>query len=185
MPDYAPNFTPRYKLRYSASGHVHAQLWRPPPGAVLADMATFALFVSGYYAAVAPLIWDDTVPIDASFAAENSDIFLPCPIPTIIGGNDAATRRLDQNPVTASFVGRSTAGQRWVIYQYGSIVDPTFDPTVGDYRLTAAEQVEVLDTTSFLNGESGTFVASDGVAVVVKPYINVKANDYWVRKARG
>lgn len=185
MPDYAPNFTARYKLRYFANGKNHTQLWRPAPGQTIADASTFALFISGYYAAVAGLLYDDTAPIDASWAEQDSDVFLPCAIPTIVGTGDTGPAPVQLQPVALSLVGRSTAGLRWAIYQYGSTIGPETFLTANNYRVTSAEATEVDDVTAFLNGESGTFRANDGVAVLVKPYLNVKANDYWVRKARG
>ena len=185
MADYAPNFTPRYKLKYFANGKVHTQLWRPPAGAVIGDMATFALFVSGYYAAVAPLLYDDTAPLSASFAAENTDVFLPCAVPTIIGTGDTGPAPARRTPASVSFTGRSTAGQRWVLFQYGTTAIAVDGSNTGDFRQSSAELTTVLDVVGFLNGESGTFRASDGVAVLVNPYMNIKDNDYWVRKARG
>lgn len=185
MPDFAPNYTPRYKLRYFANGHNHTQLWRPPTTQTIADAATFALFVSGYYAAAATLLYDDVVPIDASWAEADSDIFLPCAIPTIIGTGAAGPGPVQSGPVALSFVGRSTAGLRWVLYQYGSIIEPGGFADAQNYRVTSAEETGVLDIVGFLNGESGTFVANDDFPVLVKPYANVKANDYWVRKTRG
>lgn len=185
MPDFAPNYTPRYKLRYSANGKVHTQLWRPPTTSTIADAATFALFVSGYYAALAPLLYTDIAAIDASWAEADSDIFLPCATATLLGSGFPGPAPASQTPYTLSFVGRSTAGLRWVLYQYGGILYPEGNANLYDYRASAADYVEIGDTQAFLNGESGTFVANDDNPVLVKPYANLKANDYWVRKARG
>src|SRR5215213_4263234 len=183
MPSYAPTFTPRYKLRYFANGKTHSQLWRMPPTAVIEDATIFALFVSGYYAAIAPELYDDTVAIDASFAAANSTVFLPCPPPTIIGTGSAGPAPANRTPKAISFVGRSTAGSRWVLYQYGTdfVIDDT--DSGSDFRLTQAEETAIEDTVFFLNGAFETFRANDGVGVVVKPYANLKDNDYWVRRA--
>lgn len=185
MADYAPNFTPRYKLRYYASGHIHTQLWRPAPLDTIADAATFALFVSGYYAAMAPDLYSDTAVIDASWAEANSDIFLPCATPTITPTGGTGPAPTHQEAQALSFVGRSEAGLRWALYQYGSDYDINDASFGNNYRITASEDTVILDVVGFLNGESGTFRANDGVAVLVKPYANIKANDYWVRKTRG
>lgn len=185
MPDFAPNYTPRYKLRYFGNGHIHTQLWRPPTTSTIADAATFALFVSGYYAALAPDLCTDAAVVDASWAEADSDVFLPCATPTIIGTGLAGPAPAKYGPEAVSFVGRSVAGLRWVLYQYGTDFSIEAGSTGNNYRLTAVEETVILDVTSFLNGESGTFVANDDNPVLVKPYANIKANDYWVRKHRG
>jgi|SRR5215211_4053552 len=185
MPSFAPTFTPRYKLRYFGNGKIHSQIWRMPPAAVLADTTTFALFVAGYYAAMAPDLFDDTVAVDASFAAEGSTVFLPCAIPTIIGTGAAGPAPSNRTPKALSFVGRSTAGSRWVLYQYGVDFQIGDTDSGNDFRITTAEETVILDVVGFLNGEFNSFRANDGVGVIVKPYANIKDNDYWVGRARG
>lgn len=184
MADYAPNFTPRYKVRYQGGGHTHTQLWRPPPGAVLADMVTFALMLGGFYDTLADVLYDDTVVVDASFALENSDVFLPAAAPVIGGALLFSTRLQQEEALAVSFIGRSTAGQPWRIFMFGTAYYPGIGSGAQNYRVTAAEGAAVADATAFLNGASGDFVASDGVATVTYPYINVKPNDYWVGQLR-
>lgn len=184
MADYAPNFTPRYKVRYEGNGNRHTQLWRPPPGAVLADMVAFALFISAFYDTIEPFMYDDTLVLDASFALENTDVFLPCDAPTITGAIDATTRGEQEKSLAISYIGRSFAGQPWRIFQYGSSFYPGFGSASQNWRVAAAENADVLALTAFLSAATGTFVASDGVDTATYSYINVKPNDYWVGQGR-
>jgi len=186
MADFAPNFTARYRVRYSVLGLTHTQQWRIARSAGLTGLNNMILKVAAFWAALEANIWDDFTFLSATYAPEDSDIFLPAGVPTAITGAltpPAAPK--SQSIVTTGFVGRSNLGQKARVFCYGVATSPEETSTLGDdFRLTAAESADIDAAVTVLNNGSPNVVGSDDAIVGWYAYANIKYNDYWLRQIR-
>jgi len=187
MADFAANFTARYKLRYSSLGHVHTQQWRIARGAGATGLSSMILKVAAYLNTLTTARWTDFTLLSATYAPEDSDVFLAAGLPA---GVAAGTLVIPANPISqsvaaASFVGRSLAGQKARMFQYGTGLEPEENTGIGDnWRITSAEAATILNAVAILNNGSPAIVASDGNNAVWYGYANLKYNDYWLRRVR-
>lgn len=186
MPDFAPNFTTRYVLKYSVVGRVHSQLWRAPSTVVtLAGLDGLISKIAAYYAAMAPKMWSDLAFLSAQWAPADSDIFLPAGTPALSAGavlvTDAAP---SANALAVSFVGRSDHGEKARMFQYGVAVTPADSPTAFDFRIHSSEDTHISAAVGVLNESAPSLVANDDHVATFYDYVNVKYNDYWTRKSR-
>jgi len=187
LPDFASNFTARYRLRYSSLGHQHSMLWRIERGTGTTGLAVTVAKVRDVLNTLTAARFTDWSEVSAEYAPEDSDIFLPASLP----GADAGTVTVPTNPISQSvlaisFVGRSSAGQKARMFLYGV----SFGPEVAaasedDFRTTVSENGAVAAAIAELNSGGPTIVASDNQNVTWYSYINSKYNDYWLRQVRG
>lgn len=184
MADFAPNYTARYRVRYSSLGKTHSMTWRvassvTDPTGVASKMGLFLSDMAGS-------LWTDWTVIGADFCLADSDIFLPAPPP------DQPTGIVATNPAFAgmaadaiSFVGRSTNGGKARFFLYGTNLGQLDDEATGaDWRFTSAEISQVADAVVRLNETSPALVANDDHVVTWYEYVNFKPNDRWVRRLR-
>jgi hypothetical protein len=191
MPDYAPNFTARIRVRYTAFGRQHSQTWRvPTAGALDANIGLGVVDIGNYYADIQGELVSDFAILSTSFARENEDIFLPSAVEVTVApaGGDAVANRIKRDGATSwSWVGRTSGGLRAIIYQYGFIGFPLSEETdakTDDFRLYGTESTFITDVTGDLNGFLDTLCGNDGLPITFYPYANLKYNDYWMRKSR-
>lgn len=183
--DFAPNYTHRIKIRYFACGAAHSQVWRSPSNNGLVERTAAFSTIQQYYTDLQPLLSDDLALLSISEADADSDIFLPSGFTlTLIGDADYSTKGPSKKASSTSFVGRSVAGLRAIIYQYGIVhsMDSSETPS-NDFRITRDEVTEYGDAIDTLNATTG-LVANDDFAMVWYPYVNAKYNDYWLRRVR-
>jgi hypothetical protein len=184
MPDFAPNFTPRYRVRYSSQGKSHRMQFRVARG--VTDPTGIATKVGAFLAALEDGLYADWTVLGADFALTDSDIFLPVDPPTSpSGGVSLSGITVAAAAGSISFPGRSANGLRAVIYVYGS----GFNVNVGratdaDFRMLATESSIISDAIAALNELSPAVVGNDGATATFYPYVNMKFNDHWVRKLR-
>lgn len=185
MADYAPNYTPRYRMRYSVLNRVHVATVRFARAEANPTGQGATLF-SDLLNAVGDHLDQSFTVLGADVAGVDSDIFLPAatvpaaPMPTALAGDISYT------PIFISFVGRSTSGARCSLYLYGLHVSPTAGTNEpNDYRITSAEAAWVASAVAALNGATtAPAFAIDGNAATWYPYANVGFNAYYQRKAR-
>jgi len=184
MADFAPNYTARYRFRYSSLGKTHACTWRvassvTDPTAVAAKVSLFLEDMEGS-------LWDDFTVIGADFAEADSDIFLPAPPPDQpTGAVDASAASVSDAAFAISFVGRSTLGGKARFFLYGTNdVTLVRDTKGNDLKLLSTESVQISDAVVRLNETSPVLVANDDSPVVWYEYVNMKYNDRWVRRLR-
>lgn len=184
MSDYAPNYTARYRVRYSVHSKTHTMLWRVLAG--VTSPAAIAAKVGLFLDDLADNLWNDWTVISADFALADSDVFLPAAAPSFGGGAVSTGSRVPSDmPYTLSFVGRSIAGQKARMFLFGSNIGAALRSPLGDdYRINSSELSTVSDAIVRLNETSPPIVANDNQNVVWYEYVNVKANDAWVRKLR-
>lgn len=183
--DFAPNYTHRIKVRYFACGAAHSQVWRSASNDGLVERTGAFNTIQAYYDALQALLSDDLALLSISEAAANSDIFLPSPFTlSLVGTADYSTFGPSKKASSTSFVGRSVAGLRAIIYQYGIVHSMASSETPSnDFRVTRDEVTEYGDAIDALNAAVG-MVANDDFVIVWYPYVNAKYNDYWLRRVR-
>jgi hypothetical protein len=185
MSDFAPNFTARYRLRYISLSQPHHVTFRHiGPGRTPA--AGFVAGVVSFLNASAAIRYSDWTVLEATSAAENSDLFLPEPLPTGLTAGAATPGPTSFRPVFFSLQGQSDDGNKCAVYMFGCALDPTV-PTPGvqlDYRITGAEDATTLGIINALQAIPDQ-VAIDRQACNWHSYINLAYNSYWQRKQRG
>lgn len=189
MADFAPNYTARYRIRYSTLGHEHSMLWRIARGTGTTGLALMVAKVGDFLTAVKVARFTDWTIISAEYAPEDVDIFAPAAVPS----PDAGTATIPTNPKSqstfaVSFIGRSTAGQKARFYVYGWDGSPEISvgPAVADdFRLYSAESGTVAAGVAELASGAPDIVASDNFSVIWYSYVNGKYNDHWVASGRG
>ena len=185
MANYAPNYTARYRVRYSVSGAVHTLTLRVDPAAqtIAGVSAAGAANVNDIFSALSSVLFSDFVVLGADAAVQDSDIFLPATtLPTAFG--EVAANDVAWQPLNLSFVGRSSAGGRAIFHVYGVATNPLATGTgENDYRLTPAENTAIGNVPSILN-TNGNTLANDGEQVTWYPYANIGFNAYWQRRRR-
>lgn len=184
MADFAPNYTARYRVRYSVVGKSHSLTWRVASS--VTDPAGVADKMELFLADMAPALFSDFTVIGADFALADSDIFLPAPAPASPPGD--ATLPAGAGGIAAnaiSFVGRSSLGGKARFFLYGIAYEVAgYTSRSVDYRFTSVENAEISDAVVRLNETAPALVANDDATAVWYEYVNWKANDKWVRKLR-
>lgn len=184
MATYAPNVTPRYKLHYTTQGKAHTALWRIQRGTVFDT--TFLGKVHDFYAAMAPVLFSDWTMVSAEQANEDSDVFLPSPLPTAITGSvSVGGASASDAAFAAGFIGRSSGGQKARMFLYGvGLAALVRNPVGNDWRLSGVEESHVAAAVNVLNFTLPVLFATDDHDVLWYNYASIKYNDRWVRKLR-
>jgi len=188
VPDFAPDYTARYKITYNDGQARHTQLWRYPGVGDGPELGAVEAVIAAYYTAVENSLWTDFAVISHSYALKDSSIFLPRPAGVVTGNvdpTDVLSPRKPRNKAQAiSFIGRTALGQRVIFYQYGYAYGVGDSAAANDYRLYATEDADISSSIAALTAGGADLVGSDGAAITWYPYVNSKANDYWVGKVR-
>lgn len=184
MPDFAPNFTARYKVRYQVLTKTHSITWRLARGA--SDGMAAAALMEDFWAALSGAMYNDFTVLSAAFAPEDSDVFLPTIAPASpTGAISSPGGGAGAVPLALSFPGRADDGQRAIFYQYGLTLVPVAGTSVlGNFRVNPGEVSQIDDAIALLVAADPLLVSNSNSPVNWYPYANVKDNDHWVRKQR-
>lgn len=184
MPDFAPNYTARYRIRYTTMSKTHSMTWRV--AASVTDDTGIAAKVGLTLDDMAPILWDDFTIIGADFALADSDVFLPGTLPTFGGGDVGSGAQSPSDAAFAvSFVGRTIAGGKARMFLYGINPGELGRTAVGgDFRALSSEEPSVSDAIVRLNETSPPLVGNDNQTAIWYEYVNIKYNDRWVRRLR-
>lgn len=186
MADYAPNWTPRYRVRYKVGGRNHSFTWRVQRGLVALDAAdSLANRASAFFNALRDILYANFAILGADFAETDSDIFLPTIAPTVdIGGPSDIGSSTTKFITQYRFEARAVTGSRYNFSMFGLSLDID-DATASDYRISGLENPFLTAARGALTELGGEqLVAISGAPLVWKPYVNVKVNDHWVKRAR-
>lgn len=139
--------------------------------------ASFGTWCDAFLTQVSALTCQITVNV-VRFQADGANVSNP--VTTGIEGNTygSGAGALDQFASSLNFVGRSSGGRRVKLSVFG------YDNAFGDFRLTAAESINVSDAVDILNGTAGIALAIDQVAPTWYPYANISVNAYWQKELR-
>lgn len=184
MADFAPNYTSRFRIKYSTQGRNHSLTWRVSsdevsPAAVTTKMGAFLAAIQGF-------LYTDWTIISADWALADSDIFLPTALPANpVGASNVAVEPQSSDAMAVSWVGRSTLGGRARFFIYGMDTAGLLATATGDdWRITSVESPDIASGVTVLDNETPSLVANDDAVVNWYPYVNLKYNDRWVRKMR-
>lgn len=186
MADYAPNYTPRAKIRYRAGGTVHSMTWRRARGSDAAAMLAMADKMILFLNTLSSIRLADWALLDASYCLEDSDVFLPLTLTETLdaaGGGAFSTFAGVAKANAFSYVGRGTTGQKAKFFVYGLSRYAEANIT-NDLRIYAAEDATFAASLVALTELAPSVAASDGSTVIWHNYVNQKVNDYWVGRAR-
>jgi hypothetical protein len=189
MPDFAPNVTARYRLKYNVVGRQHTVMCR---GIRDIDVSTLVNDAKTYLRAVFDALKADMASdlafISADYALTDSDIFLPTTVPTAVVGGTAVAGFSKQDSIThLTFSGRGVQGSKVTTHIYGYQTSPdTLPVNIGsDFVFTGAENAAVAAAVVALNtSPSGRIVAIDNTPPVYANRATIKVNDFWLRKVR-
>lgn len=184
MPDYAPNFTARLRVRYRAAFANHTQTWRYPGVGDGAELGSAQVSIETFYTAISTFMFSDWSVLGVSYALRGSDIFLPTAGFAVTGAIDIAGKPARIKATACSFVGRTQQGLRAIIYQYGINKGIGDDADSDDFRVNPGEDTTTDGAVAALVAAGTNLCGNDGNAINWYPYMNVKYNDYWERKVR-
>lgn len=187
MPDFAPNYTARVKMRYAVAGATHTMQVRAPASSAPGDLPDFVDKVIAFLNSLQAKMWSDFTILGWTYALADSDIFLPTgPDTGVFGVGDVSTtgRLQAAKALATSFVGRSSAGLRASLFLYGLTWNVISFATVSDFRIFNSEDSDVSAATGILNETAPPFVANDNNEASWYNYANLKYNDYWTRRLR-
>lgn len=185
MADYATNYTHRYRLRYRCGTLVHRTDIRyggDPGGPDLGFIAD----VGALFDALTPYLCNDISLIDASFADENSDTFLPTSPPVLTATpNPLNGATKGKAPRFISFGGKSALGTmaRQYIYGLHSFENETAEGD--DYRLYQAESAAAAAIiTAYIAVTDKVAIDRQSVGFIYN-YCNLGVNPRVLRSVRG
>lgn len=173
MAPLPPNNTPRFQFEYTVNGESHDFQIRAN-----ASPVAVGSLVDVWLTALSPALFLVTLNL-VSFAADGTDIFLP--VTTGIEGNTYGTGDESDDVQRAwyiNFIGRSAGGRRWRLAMFG------IRELSADFRFLPAENADVADAITALQGASPDLLAIDGLAVTVYNYANAGVNAHWQRAIR-
>lgn len=184
MPDFAPNYTARYKLIYSVAGLQHSLGLR-----FAASMSQSAVtagaesLLNTIFGLVSSRMMTSFTLIDAEYSAANSSFFVPVGLGSLAVSPSVSVGIAPMDEiVTTTWAGRSTGGHKAKFVMFGifwGVTDPDFD----DFAVTPAEMAFVGTVAGALNG--GNIVANDNLpATFWRPRATIKVNDAWVDNRR-
>lgn len=185
MPDFVSNSTMRYRVRYRSAGLTHTMLWRFQDTGIENTPADWADKVSQVLSKLEGLLSSDFSILSAEHAPAGSDVFLPTVAPDVPILSGTNLTGMPAASLSLGFVGRSALGQRARMFVYGIGYDINQSTlSIRDWRITPTEDSHIAQAISTINDLAPECIATDGGVVEWYPYMNMKFNDYWVRKQR-
>lgn len=187
MPDFAPNVTVRYVLKYTSVGRAHSIMMRTQRGTgfALAESYGQALF-NNLFTSLAPAMPVDLSFISAAIAVEDSDLFFPAATPTAVVGALALNLFSKQDSIShITFSGRGTFGSKVNMHVYGVQTNPETLPALpeNDFVITAAESAFYAAAIAVLTADTHVR-AIDNSQPAWRAQVTLKVNDFWLRKVR-
>lgn len=183
MTTYAPNFTPRYKLRYRAGGIEHTIQVRSERGATFAATENLKDTIRACYQAVVARAYNDFVFLSAEIALTDSDVFSPAAIPLGLVGHvaDPALFSAVARIRGLTFSGRAP-GSRARFTMFG-LAFSTDGPTAlgGDGTILPAEEAGI---TTIANTATAAFRSGSGAGAIFPARGTYKVNDHLLRLVR-
>lgn len=186
MADFAPNYTVRYRLKYSVLGLTHKAQVRAARGSGIAGALGARDRLIACINALASVRYVGWTAISGEYSLEDSNLFFPDGVlPAVTAGATAVPANpKSESIVSLGFVGRSQLGTKARLFLYGVALSPEgAAAVVDDFRLNAGNSAPLDAAIAALSAGVGT-VGNDNTGVVWYTYANTKYNDYWLRRIR-
>jgi hypothetical protein len=186
MPDFAPNFTPRYVVEYVSAGLVHNVQLRGARSSVFTTFETeAAATLTALQTALHLLLPSDFAWIGAKGCPADGTFFSPVGLPAAgtAGVIDPADMSHMNRACELNFVGRAQSTP-WAlaIFGYYLLLDDPAGPA-SNGRVEPGESAAVTAAIAVLNANTG-LAANNNIRPILQPYANYKVNDHWLRIAR-
>lgn len=185
MADFAPNFTARYKLRYSFEGDTHVCTTRWPSGSTKAANEDLAIaFWSDFLDLTAALRHTSFAIVDAEYAAGDSNVFLPAQAPAeVTAGSRASASGSTGRIMHSIWQGRSILGSRSRFQMFGLAWATAEDTATSNFYISTTENA-VVGTVATAILTAGMVGPDDESLAQVRPRVAYKSNDAWVDNRR-
>jgi hypothetical protein len=186
MPAYAPTFTARYIVRYSAFSRQYSIQFRSTSTAATAPQSIVTA-AAAFLDALAPVRSNTWTVLNALWYRINQNVSVPAPAPTVAAGTaNISGPHTSRAPGYWGFTGRTVNGQRAQLFLYGVALNPPGASIEGDWRISSSESSVVSAAVAALNNAASQgLCGSDGATITWKPYVNIGFNSYQIRRARG
>lgn len=183
--DYAPNYTPRVRVKYKSHEKTHTLTVRPASNDT-GGFNTAVSLVDDILSLMKPLLDKSAVILGADYAVEDSDVFLPLGY-TFPQFAAAAPSGIDpdryNSAIYVSFQGISALGTRTQFFVYG-INHTHKHPSLDNFRFEYGEQEQISDVIDLLLSSGSVIRAIDKQGVIWRKYANYGFNAYYQRMAR-
>jgi hypothetical protein len=186
MPDFSPDYTYRYKVRYLAGGITHDFVVRGDQWVTDGETHATALAanVGEFFANLEDQLFDDFAFQSASWAYRGSSVFVPTTnVPTDPTGVFNPALVSSRHRATAcTMSGRGLAEGHAKLYFFGAhFPDHLVDSVGADGVITAAEFGGIVNAAAVATTR---FHSSDGAAAIFYERLTVKVNDRLLRIVR-
>jgi len=185
--DFAPNWSPRYVFRYKHAGAVHRLGVRRARGATRDDEGVVTK-IKAVLTTLEGAMYQDWTVLSGAYIPQ--DEFTSVPVDgsllnsiepaNAVGGIYPALKAIQWRFECRGSQGGRTA---FVLFGLGSANFSGSD-VKNDFRVTSAEDTSVAAAVNALSELAPEFVPLGSVTSVWYPYVNIKANDYWVGQLR-
>lgn len=184
--DFAPNVTPRYRVRYVSAGIAHSWTFRAARGSNPGDVQNSVnTLLEALEAALLDVLPGDFHATAADYAVEDSDVFsIPLIPPTFNGGENAVSAYSPFQRITeATFKGRGN-GSKGSFGIFGVFVNQsTAAGYGGNGRIDLGESAIWDAALAVLQGSTSLYTIANA-PISWYNFITVKPNDHWVKKVR-
>jgi hypothetical protein len=187
MPDFAPNVTPRYVLKYHVAGRDHNIMMRTQRGTSFALTESYGQQLFGdLFDNLNSQMADDLAFVSAIVALTDDNLFFPAAVPTAVVGALALAGFSGQDRIThVTFAGRGSLGSKVNMHVYGVQLTPDVVPAApeSDFVLTAAESAFIAAPIAVLVANSH-IRAIDNTTPGWYSRATIKPNDFWLKRLR-
>jgi len=182
MTTYAPNFTPRYRVKYRVGGIDHTIQIRNARGATFSGTESDGLSIGTLVALFNAVLMDDFAFGSAELALTDSDVFLPCASPADpAGALDPGTFGQRERIRGLTFNGKAT-GSRARFTLFGVMLDDTGTGAVGADGIVLPAELAAIASAATL--ASSNYRAGSGDAAIFPARATYKENDHLLKLVR-
>lgn len=139
--------------------------------------AAVADAINDFLIAVSTLFVTSTI-IATRIQVRDTNFSIPVDIGLDGTGFGSGGANPETNASACTFVGRDGGGRRARLSLFG------FKAAYSNYRLLSTESADIANAVGVLNSRPGIFLSILHVQPLWYTYADIKANDYWVRRAR-
>lgn len=185
MADYAPNFTPRWIVRYRAAGIEHDIMVRVARG-IAGDGIRIAgdPIIGDIFPNLATILAEDFEAIAAWYIEQDSDVRVLSTTGVAVSGAWDFTPASGVQKVTAATFSGNAAGSKVRYSVYGlNLSQDLASNQAGDGIVTGAELSVIADVVSDLNASTAVR-AINNVRPVFYNRVTVKVNDHLLKLVR-